>query len=165
MTVKHFITILSLFLFSNFTFGQNTSGTKPNSDRREMVKSVNTSAYNKFKSSYALTRDTLNAYPDSLIIEGKLIDYTMGVSCGIFCGCGTFKIKLTKQCDNYKQTFIYVGVPCLNVLPEGLKKKNNWTLYKLPMNDKSCYWTEVPMNKFDTKGLPFYTLTKYNKTN
>ena len=164
MTVKYFIAISSLLLFTNFTFGQNASKTNPDFDRREIIKSVDTGAYNKFKSSYPITRDTLNIFPDSIIVEGKLIDYTIGLSCGIFCGCGTFKIKLAKQYDNYKHTFIYIGVPCLNVLPKGLKKKNNWTLYKLPINDNRCFWTEVPMNKFDTKGLPFYTLTKYNKT-
>ncbi len=158
------MTISGLFLLTKFTFGQTSTGTNPNSDRREIIKSVDKNAYNKFKSSYPIIRDTLNAFPDSIIVEGKLIDYTIGVSCGVFCGCGTFKIKLAKQYDNYKHAFIYVGVPCLNVLPKGIKKKGNWTLYKLPLTDNRCFWTEVPMNKFDTNGLPFYTLTRYDKT-
>ena len=163
--MKQFLTILSLVLLTNLAFGQNDTVTNLNYDRRNIIKSVDTLAYNKYKSSYAITRDTLNVFPDSLIIEGKLVDYTMGISCGFFCGCGTFKIRLTKQNNNYKSTFIYVGVPCLTNLPKGIKKRVTWTLYKLPMNDKRCYWTEVPMNKFDTNGLPFYTLTRYNKSN
>ena len=158
MKMKHFISILSLFLLTNYAFGQNARTANANSDRREIIKSVDSSAYNRFKSSYPITRDTLNIFPDSIIIEGELIDYTLGFSCGVLCGCGTLKIKLAKKDDSYKQAFIYVGVPCLNVLPNELKKKTNWTLYKLPLNNNRCCWTEVPMNKFDTKGLPFYTL-------
>ena len=151
---------------TNYLFGQNTSSTNTNSDRREIIKSVDTSANNKFKSSYAITRDTLNVFPDSVIIEGELLDYTtIGFSCGVLCGCGTLKIKLARQYDHYKQAYIYVGVPCLNTLSKKLQNKTKWTLYKLPLSDNSCYWTEVPMNKFDTKGLPFYTLTKYDKAN
>jgi len=165
MRIKHFISILSLLLLTNYTFGQNANRINTNSDRREIIESVDSSAYNKLKSSYPITRDTLNAFPDSIIVEGKLIDYTIGFSCGVFCGCGTLKIKLAKQYDNYKQAFIYVGVPCLNVLPKELKEKTKWTLYKLSISDNRCFWTEVPMNKFDTKGLPFYIFTKYNKTN
>ncbi|MBN8790579.1 MAG: hypothetical protein J0I84_26165 [Terrimonas sp.] len=57
-----------------------------------------------------------------------------------------------------QQTYIYIAVACLNVLPKELKNKKKWTLYKLPIGYNRCFWIEAPMNKFDTKGLPFYTL-------
>src|SRR5262245_29428681 len=93
---------------------------------------------------YPITRDTLNAYPDSLMIEGKLVDYTLGLTCGVFCGCGTLKVILTKQNYYYAYDYIYVGVPCFSFVPNELMAKTKWILYKLPFNDNSCFWTEAP---------------------
>ena len=113
--------------------------------------------------TFPITRDTLDQFPDSLAIEAKLVDYTLGISCGYLCGCGTLKLTLTKKEGLYPYDKIYVGVPCLTILPTEWKRKKKWTLYKLPLNDKTCFWTEATMNKFDTKGLAFYTLTNRSK--
>lgn len=110
------------------------------------------------KSDYPITRDTLNRYPDSLIVEGSMTDYNLGVPCGVLCGCGAIKIKLTDPHPLYKELFIYVGMPCFNKLPDSLKQKQTWALYKIPINDTACFWTEAPVNKFDSKGVPFYTM-------
>lgn len=110
-----------------------------------------------------LTRDTLNRFPDSITIQGKLIDYKLGFSCGITCGCGTLKIKLTQKNAAYVHDFIYVAEPCMNTLPNNFKTTTTWKLYKLPITENSCFFTELPMNKFDTKGLAFYTLINRQK--
>jgi hypothetical protein len=108
--------------------------------------------------NYPITRDTLNKYPDSLIIAGNVVDYSSGYPCELTLACGTLKIKITAGNTLYKEPFIYVAVPCLNIIPDSLKNKNNWVLYKLPVADFSGYWNAV-INKFDTQGQPFYTMT------
>jgi hypothetical protein len=116
----------------------------------------------KVSLSRPITRDTLNIFPDFVTVEGKLVDYTLGINCGVFCGCGTLKIKLVKQSIKYHEEFIFVAVPCLSLLPFNLNSKRYWSLNKLAISDNSCCWVEVPSNKFDTKGIPFYTLLNYN---
>ena len=110
------------------------------------------------KSDYPITRDTLNRYPDSLIVEGIMTDYNLGIKCGVLCGCGAIKIQLTDPHLLYKEAFVYVGVPCFGEMTDSLEKKQQWKLYKIPINDTACVWTEVPRNKFDSKGVPFYTM-------
>lgn len=110
----------------------------------------------------SITRDTLNRFPDSVFIKGKMVDYTLqGCACGVICGCGTIKIKLSENNPHYKAAFIYVAIPCFEKMEETYLKAQSWKLYKLPLNEKSCFWQEHPTNKFHTKGLPFYTLEKY----
>ena len=155
------LNFLTLLLISSNSIAQTPQKQKPY-DRRDMLKVIDSTKYNNFKTSYPITRDTLNKFPDSLIIEGNVVDYITGVSCGIFCGCGTLKIKLIKANNLYSQEYIYIGVPCFNEFSKGLKTKTIWKLSKLPLDDKSCFWTEVPVNKFDTKGLPFYTILEYS---
>ena len=95
-----------------------------------------------------------------------MVDYTLlGFSCGVICGCGTLKLELTKGNNIYSEKFIYVGIPCLDSkdMVKKFRKPGTWKLYKIPMDDRRCYWTGFPMNKFDTKGLPFYTFGKPHK--
>ena len=117
--------------------------------------------------NFPITRDTLNKFPDSVEIEAILADYTLGTSCGILCGCGSLKMRVTKKNELYREEFIYVGMPCFNSkeMVKEFEKSKKLKLYKISMNDKRCYWTEVPMNKFDTKGLPFYTFWRLHSNN
>lgn len=108
---------------------------------------------------YPITRDTLNTFSDSLLIKGRVVDYTYGPACGIVCSSGFLKINLLNKNRFYAWQFIYVGVPCMTIdIAKKMSKKTTWVLRKISLNDKSCFWTEAPMNKFDTKGLPFYQL-------
>src|SRR5206468_10216628 len=73
------------------------------------------SRHSRLHSDYLLvTRDTLNQYPDSLLIEGKIVDYSDGASCGGFCESGSLKIQLQQNNNSYSHTYIYVLVPCLD---------------------------------------------------
>jgi len=128
-------------------------------DRTDMLKVIDSNMHKAYKASYPITRDTLNQYPDSLEVEGLMVDYSLlGFPCGYFCGCGAIKIKLISANPLYKEEFIYVGMPCFNVLPDLTRQQKKWKVYKIPLKDNSCYWTEVPINKFDSKGIPFYTM-------
>lgn len=106
---------------------------------------------------FPITRDTLNKFPDYLVIQGEVVDFNLGISCGIFCGCGAIKIKLSKPNPNYPYGYIYLGMPCFDKFTMKLKAKKYWRLNKIRLDDKSCFWREMPQNKFDSKGLPFYT--------
>lgn len=108
--------------------------------------------------NYPITRDTLNSFPDSVIIEGELIDYSIGLTCGTICGSGALKVKVIKPSQVYKPAYIFVVVPCLSNVPNELKRKIRWELSKLQFNDDRCFWAEGPVNKFDTNGIPFYVL-------
>jgi hypothetical protein len=52
-----------------------------------------------------------------------MVDYTMGLSCVITCGCGSIKLKLLKPCAKYPNGYLYVGMPCFNYLFLVLKKQ------------------------------------------
>jgi hypothetical protein len=149
------LSIITFALVTHLVMGQQPS------DRRENLKLVDKATYEAYKTSYPITRDTLNQYPDSVLIQGIMVDFTQGISCGYFCGCGTIKVRLTEKVESYQKPFIYVAHPCRIDMTDELTKVRSWTLYKLPMNDTRCYWTEVPMNKFDTSGLPFYVMKNH----
>jgi len=151
MKQKYFLLVCTVSIFVT-TFGQNGY------DRRDMLKLIDTTLYNNFKTSYPIVRDTLNQFPDSLIVEGEIADYITGVSCGVFCGSGALKIKLTKANAKYAHDFLFIGVPCFSECPDTFKTRKIWTVSKISLTDHSCYWTEVPVNKFDSKGTPFYTI-------
>ncbi len=153
MNQKFVSLVYALFIFAS-AFAQKGY------DRRDMLSRIDTVLYSNFKHSYPITRDTLNHFPDSLAIEGEIVDYVTGVSCGVFCGCGTIKIKLIRQYPHYPYEFLFVAVPCFNKFPDGFKTRKIWKVIEIPLNDHSCYWTEVPVNIFDSKGIPFYTLTE-----
>jgi hypothetical protein len=143
---KYLICFLLLCISTKFSFSQETDTASNNPSWKPFY--------------FPLTRDTSNQFPDSLLVNAKLIDYTIGPPCGLFCGCSTLKLKLTKNNSFYKYDNVYVAIPCLGVLSKDLKEKTRWTLYKIPLNYHACYWTGVTANKFDTKELPIYTLTK-----
>jgi len=113
--------------------------------------------------NFPITRDTLNQFPDSLMVEALLSDYTMGIPCGLFCGCGTLKLKLTNTSSIYKYNDVYVAIGCFYELTKDIEEKTRWMLYKILLNDNACFWTSFTINKFNTKGLPFYTLEKPQK--
>lgn len=110
------------------------------------------------RAQYPLTRDTLNTYPDTLIIEGKLIDATIAFHCGNLCTSGTLKIEVLKWNARYKHPYIYVAIPCMASLPEEYKTRKIWKLRKLQLNNTECFWSGA-VNKFDTTGIPFYLLS------
>jgi hypothetical protein len=149
--------IILLIFLTHLAMGQQPS------DRRENIKAIDEVAYEKYKTSYPITRDTLNQYPDSVTIQGVLVDFTQGISCGKFCGCGTIKVKLTQKSGIYQERLFFVGHPCFIKMTDELTNEHSWTLYKLPMDDTRCYWTGVPMNKFNTKGLPFYVMKNHRR--
>jgi hypothetical protein len=121
----------------------------------EAIKLTDRDLYNTIKNGFPLTRDTFNKYPDSLDINGEIAGYTRGISCGTYCGCGTIKINLYKRPAGYPHRTVYLAVPCLSGKPA--THTYNCRVYKLKTDAADCYWTEVPANKFDTRGLPFYT--------
>jgi hypothetical protein len=113
--------------------------------------------------NYPITRDTLGIYPDSLVVIGGLIDYSLAFSCGVWCSCGALKIRVEQNMGGYDQENVFVAVPCMISLPPEFLKLRKWIFYKIKSDDNRCYWTELPINKFDTKGIPFYTLTKWHR--
>lgn len=144
-----------MFLF--FAFVITTSYSQRRPEVSDIV-NVKDSDFNKaFTTSFPITRDTYNRYPDSMVIEGLVVDYIKAFACGVLCGCGVIKIKVINPHSLYKEPFVYVGMPCFEGMTDSLEKKDRWKLSKIPLNDKSCYWTEIPINKFDSKGVPFYT--------
>jgi hypothetical protein len=70
-------------------------------------------------------------------------------------------MRLKQKLANYREDYVYVGVPCLSFLSKELKKQAHWVLYKIPLTDRTCFWTKVPVNKFDTKGVPFYAEERF----
>jgi hypothetical protein len=136
---------------------QKVDSSKTLPDRRDALKAIDTNLYANFKRSYPITSDTLNKYPDSITVEGQIVDYTLGATCGYFCGCGTLKIRINQKLPNYARNYVYVGVPCLSFLPDSLKNQQHWVLFKIALNDRTCFWTQLFVNKFDTKGIPFYS--------
>jgi hypothetical protein len=127
---------------------EDSSRTLP--DRRDALKIIDTALYARFKWSYPITRDTLNKYPDSITIDGRIVDYTLGATCGYFCGCGTLKIRISQKMAGYAKDYVYVAVPCLSFLSDSLKNQRHWVLFKIALNDQTCFWTALPVNKFDT---------------
>jgi len=106
---------------------------------------------------FPLTRDTTGNFPEHLTITGKIVDITVGPSCGIFCGCGTLKVELSNQPDDYKESHVYIAIPCFAVNQNDyLNKTIDITIEILSPDNKDCYWTEMPMNKIDSHGIPFY---------
>ena len=139
---------------SKFLFAQTTSKIQHHD-----ASGIDTSKYENFKTTYPITRDSSNAFPEILLIEGEIADYITGATCGVFCGCGAIKIKLTRPNAKYPYEYIFLGMPCFDKFPASLNFKTKWELTKIPLNDNSCYWTETVVNKFDSKGLPFYTMS------
>jgi hypothetical protein len=154
------VILVGLMTVNTVVQGQSETKTR---DRRENIKVIDPNAHESYKTSYPITRDTLNQFPDSLSIYGKLVDFTLGVSCGYFCGCGTMKIKLTRPNEAYKYEYLYIAFACFNLLPKEIRKRRQWAIYKLPLDDMRCYWTEIPMNKFDTGRLPFYIVKDHRR--
>ena len=114
----------------------------------------------KLNSYWPITRDTLDKFPDEIVFAGYIVDSTVGFSCGVYCTCGTLKIKLTKKIKGYHHPYMYLAVPCMDHIPKEMTQKTSWRLVKIPVNDKSCFWLGAN-NKFDTEGLPFYTVERY----
>ncbi|HEV2481037.1 MAG TPA: hypothetical protein VGS79_15275 [Puia sp.] len=98
--------LVSIFMLHLPAMAQHQGATKPLPDWRDVMKSIDTNAYGRFKRSYPITRDTLNKYPDSIVVDGKIVDYTLGLNCGCVCGCGTLKIKLRQKPPDYAKAYI-----------------------------------------------------------
>lgn len=126
--------------------------------RRDLsdVVNVTDSNFHKELSFYPITRDTFNRYPDSLVVNGVVESFIISGGCGIICSSGAIKIKLSSRHPLYKEACVFVGVPCFEEMTDSLKNKQLWKLHKIPLDDNSCFWTEVSMNIYDSKGVPFY---------
>lgn len=149
-----FTLLLSAYIFS--AFGQKHKEVK-GYDRTKILKTVDSVAYNKFKHSYPILRDTTGTYPKTITATGKIVAITTGISCGVFCGCGTIEIKLTEKIKDYDSLNVFVAVPCFNVIPKDyIDKTITIKLSLLLENNNDCFWNELPMNSIDSKGVPFY---------
>jgi hypothetical protein len=90
-------------------------------------------------------------------VKGKIVDVTVGTSCGIFCGCGTIKVKLSDKLEGYSEPHVFIAIPCFNVNSKKfLNKRINIKVELLSIDNNDCFWNEVPMNNLDSKGIPFY---------
>lgn len=106
---------------------------------------------------YPLTRDTTGKFPKQLFVTGKIVDITTGTSCGVLCGCGTIKVKLSDALMDYNYTYVFIAIPCFNVNSiDFLNKTIKIKVDLLDIDNKDCFWNEAPMNKIDSKGIPFY---------
>lgn len=106
---------------------------------------------------YPLTRDTTGKFPKQLVVTGKIVDITTGTSCGVFCGCGTIKVKLSDTLKDYSETYVFIAIPCFNVnAKDFLNKTIKIKVDLLSIANKDCFWNEVPINNIDSKGIPFY---------
>ncbi len=107
--------------------------------------------------TFPIIRDTADSYPKSMTVEGKIIDISTGVSCGVWCGCGTINIEITNSVNGYTHPNAFVAIPCFNVAAKDyLDKTININLVLLKKEDDRCFWNEMPMNYIDSKGIPFY---------
>jgi hypothetical protein len=99
-----------------------------------------------------------------MAVKGKIVQVTTGVSCGIFCGCGTIKIQPEKKIAGYRHPYVFVAVPCLTG-PEAdyLHKLVVIKVDILKLRNKDCFWSELPMNNIDSKGVPFYIPSNLNE--
>lgn len=104
-----------------------------------------------------ITRYSKGRYPKQIEVKGKIVDLTVGTSCGVVCGCGTIKIALELKIKKYKFDTVYAAIPCFNVnYNDYINKTINIKLKLLKENNKDCYWNEAPFNYIDSRGIPFY---------
>jgi hypothetical protein len=158
MNKPYYFILAFIFLYMPSSFAQHKKKVRITQNSKSH-KSTATSSVTLGNDRYPITRDTLNIFPDSLLVDGEVVDYNIGRPCGIFCGCGAIKIRLTKPNPNYPFDFIFLGIGCMDEFPEKLSTRKTWSLSKIQLNDHSCFWTEDPNSKFDSNGLPFYTTT------
>lgn len=96
-------------------------------------------------------------YPDSLYINGVIQDVSFGVSCGVFCGSGTIKVKLSKLSDYFPEGNIIVVIPCLYGSDQRtlINKTVGLRVTKLLRNNDRCYFRNVS-NSINSNNRPFY---------
>ncbi len=97
-------------------------------------------------------------FPLKLIFKGEIVDYTVGLTCGTFCGSGTLKMTSSKKSQHF-----YLILPCFD---QGdvtkLEEKFLNRKLKLPIRqfdqdrDTSCFFFNIS-NKFITD-QPFYVV-------
>ena len=98
-----------------------------------------------------------STYPDSIVITGKIVDYTRG-NCGIVCSGGVLKIQLNTPIPGYNYNTVFVVRPdCRSPYPLILNVRLKAS--KLKLKDKECYYIAVN-NTFDSKGIPFYKISE-----
>src|SRR5688572_13571722 len=92
-----------LSLLAQSTMGQVS---RTPAERMELLDSLKGTSM----TSFPITRDSLHIYPDSLRVTGTVVDYTLGIECGYFCGSGTLKLKLHTRVAGYPFEFVYVAI-------------------------------------------------------
>ena len=104
--------------------------------------------------------ETLKKYPEELTVYGKIVDVTNGFSCGVMSGSGTMKIKVLKSSKHYQSKYLFLVVPCFSGCDNCIGKKvelNVSALYEKRENVLTDNYPYEPiMNKFFSKGVPFY---------
>lgn len=119
--------------------------------------SVDTLHVNKVNSYPIVFGSNNDKYPDSLYINGVIKDICFGVSCGVLCGSGTIKIKLSKLNHDFQNRNIFVVIPCLygNNKKVFINKKVSLKVTKLLKNNTRCYFENIT-NDINSKSQPFF---------
>ena len=114
--------------------------------------------------AYWLTRDTFNRFADSLLVKGKIVQYSgLYPQCGAACSSETFIFHLTEPCTAYPYPDVYVAFTCDYKIEKVLKDTLTIKIEKIGLKDHRCFWDETfGTNPFDSKGLPFYELMSYH---
>ena len=163
MTTKINILITLLLTITQLSSTAQTDG--------EAIKTITREELDKLpkrsaKPQYPFTRDTLGIYPNTLIMEGYIVKATQGVSCGVFVGCGSIKVKLTTPIDNYHHEYVFVAMPCFTEKPKDvMNKKIKLELKVLSINYQGmCNSNDaINMNYIDSDVIPFYTPISKNQ--
>jgi hypothetical protein len=113
---------------------------------------------------FPLIRDATGKFPKQLFVTGKIVDISTGTSCGVVCGCGTIKVKLSNTLKGYSASYVFIAIPCFSVNSKDfLNKTIKIQTDLLRIDNKDCFWNELPVNYIDSKGVPFYIPSNLDK--
>ena len=107
------------------------------------------------RSTFHVTRDTFNKFPDTLSIEGDVVVPGGRTYCGVVCIGSWMLIKLKGSHPSYPYDLLYLAYGCDgDAIYKQLRSNVKLKVAKIGIKDNSCFWN-FPVS-YDSKGLPFY---------
>lgn len=120
-----------------------------------------TDAVGQYESYYPLTRDTLNRFPDSIVIVGRIVKYSgLYPSCGTTCSSEQLVVELSEKNSAYPYPLIYIAFTCFDLIEEKeLLQTIRMKIEKIVLQDDGCFWRST---SFDSNGMPYYNLISHS---
>lgn len=116
----------------------------------------NGSSYSDANKNYPLTKDTLNVFPNEILIHANVVDFNCGMSCGHSAGCSFMKVELKNKIVNYPSQFVYIALPCyVYTKPDIIGQNINIELKKISINDTSLFFKNT-YTGINSNNIPWY---------